>query len=66
MQFNCKPFIYIVIYINDLFKIELEGSSQLYADDSSLTYSSDNLDSMIRMIIEDPKLISDIDSKVIY
>lgn len=33
----------LLIYVNDLFDLDLSGSLQLYADDSSLTYVSNNL-----------------------
>lgn len=48
------PLLFI-IYMNDVFNINLNCNLQLYADDSSITYMADNIDSMHEMIIEDLK-----------
>lgn len=52
------PLLFL-IYINDLFDVKLNGNLQLYADDSSITYISDNLVSLHKMITEDMYTISD-------
>ncbi|MBN1252535.1 MAG: reverse transcriptase family protein, partial [Bacteroidales bacterium] len=52
------PLLFL-IYINDIFKIKLNGSLQLYADDSSITFIADNAVEMHKMIMEDIIKISD-------
>lgn len=47
------PLLFL-IYVNDLFDLDLSGSLQLYADDSSLTYVSNNLSAIQNSIDYDP------------
>lgn len=46
-----------LIFMNDFFLLKLNGSLQLYADDSSITYISDNFITMKGAIDEDLKKI---------
>lgn len=52
------PLLFL-IYVNDLFDLELTGNLQLYADDSSLTYISNNLSEIKNSIDNDLIKISD-------
>lgn len=51
------PLLFL-IYMNDIFELNLNGCLQLYADDSSITYISDNIPDIHKMIIEDLYKIS--------
>ena len=51
------PLLFI-IYMNDIFNLKINGNLQLYADDSSITYIADNINSMHEMIVEDTDKIT--------
>lgn len=46
------PLLFIV-FMNDIFDLKLNGNLQLYADDSSINYMADNIETMHKMINED-------------
>lgn len=46
------PLLFL-IYMNDFFKIKLSDSLQLYADDSSVTYISDDVHELHKMIADE-------------
>lgn len=52
------PLLFL-IYINDLFSLKLNGTLQLYADDSSITYIANNVNDLHKMITNDMISISD-------
>lgn len=52
------PLLFL-IYMNDIFNLKIHGSLQLYADDSSITYICNDIDTLRSHIKEDLKTICD-------
>lgn len=52
------PLLFL-IYVNDIFELKLNGKLQLYADDSSITYIENDLETLHKSITEDLLIISD-------
>lgn len=46
------PLLFL-LYINDIFKLKLNGSIVMFADDAAINYCSKNLDDLNRMMMED-------------